>query len=71
MKISNFIAVGENIHCTRIYRTDGKFVKTDGNGKPTIEYTADDAVRQLPIPAVFTESADWQAGKVKHCAVAV
>lgn len=65
-----FIGVGENIHCTRTYKTDGKFVAKTDNGY-AIPYRQGGVVRQLPIPAVFLEGADWAAGKVKHCAVAI
>jgi len=71
MGVNEFIAVGENIHCTRIYKVGGKFVKPiDGEGY-VIEYTAGDEARSLPVPSEFMENADWQAGKVKHCAVAI
>ena len=71
MSIDKFIAVGENIHCTRIYKVGGKFVKPGAGDGYVIEYTVDDEVRNLPVPAEFTANADWQAGKVKHCAVAI
>lgn len=71
MEISRFIAVGENIHCTRIYKVGGKYVKAEKKGRYVINYMADGEIRYLPIPSVFTESADWEAGKVKHCAVAI
>ncbi len=70
MNISEFIAVGENIHCTRIYKVGGKFCK-EGDGGYVIEYTVDGETRQLPVPESFTQNADWEAGKVKHCAVAL
>jgi hypothetical protein len=66
-----FIIVGENIHCTRIYKVGGNFVKTLDNGQSVIVYGGKADARHLPVPAVFTQGADWQAGKVKHCAVAV
>ncbi|MEI6969876.1 MAG: dihydropteroate synthase [bacterium] len=65
-----FVCVGENIHCTRIYKTDGKFVTTTPTGY-AIPYRRDGAVFQLPVPAVFLNGADWANGKVKHCAVAI
>lgn len=71
MKISRFIGVGENIHCTRIYKVGGKFVTEAGDGSYVIQYESDGQPRSLPIPARFTESADWEAEKVKHCGVAI
>lgn len=65
-----FICVGENIHCTRIYKTDGKFVtKTDAGF--SIPYKSGGMARQLPIPKVFFDGPEWASGKVKHCAVAI
>lgn len=71
MAIDRFIAVGENIHCTRIYKVGGKFVKPSGGNTYAIEYVAGGENRLLPVPPHFTEAADWHAGKVKHCAVAI
>jgi len=65
-----FIAVGENIHCTRSYKTDGKFVVKTAGGY-AIPYNAGGSEKQLPVPSVFTGGADWASGKVKHCAVAI
>jgi len=66
-----FITIGENIHCSRIYKTNGKFVEKDENGRFLLKYRADNEQRTVPIPDEFTENSDWQAGKVKHCAVAL
>jgi hypothetical protein len=68
--MSKFIVIGENIHCTRIYKVGGAFVKPMEGGGQAIVYGDKNAPRFLPVPKVFTEGADWQAGKVKHCAVA-
>lgn len=71
METPLFIAVGENIHCTRIYKVGGKFCKEVGNGGFAIEFMADGTRCTLPIPDAFTDTADWQSGRVKHCAVAI
>jgi len=71
MKIDTFISVGENIHCTRIFKVDGLFCKPDANGTYQIKYNSPKGTSYMPVPAYFTEGADWQAGKVKHCAVAI
>ncbi len=65
-----FIAVGENIHCTRIFKVGGLRVKTDDEKEYYITFQNGDIEDRLPIPAHFKESADWESGKVKHCAVA-
>jgi hypothetical protein len=71
MAQSNFIAVGENIHCTRIYKVGGKFVKTLEDGASVIAYEEDGQKRHLPVPKKYLESSDWAAGKVKHAAAAM
>jgi 5-methyltetrahydrofolate corrinoid/iron sulfur protein methyltransferase len=68
--MKKLIVVGENIHCTRIYKVGGNFVKPHGSGQ-AIVYGGKTDTRYLPIPARFMETADWVSGKVKHCAVAV
>mgnify|MGYP001560485342 CR=1 FL=1 len=65
-----FICVGENIHCTRVYKTDGKFVTQTGNGY-AIPYKSGKTPAYLPVPKVFLDGADWASGRVKHCAVAI
>lgn len=71
MSTITFIPIGENIHCTRIYKVGGNFVKKLDNGQDVIVYSANKQTRHLPIPQHFTQSADWAAGKIKHCAVAI
>lgn len=71
MAISAFISVGENIHCTRIYKVGGAFCSELPGGGFGIHYQAGREDRVLPVPPVFMEGADWQAGRVKHCAVAI
>jgi 5-methyltetrahydrofolate corrinoid/iron sulfur protein methyltransferase len=72
MSHTRFIAVGENIHCTRIYKVDGALVKDMGDGTFAIRYTLDGQEQVLPIPPHFVESEDWTKGKkVKHAAVAM
>ncbi|MBN1556796.1 MAG: dihydropteroate synthase [Lentisphaerae bacterium] len=66
MGIERFIIVGENIHCTRVYKVGGKFV-TEQDGRWVVAYRGG----ALPVPPAFTEGAEWEAGKVKHCAVAI
>ena len=66
-----FIGVGENIHCTRIYKVGGKYVKESGTGGYAIFYTDKGQEKSLPIPEEFTKKQDWENGKVKHTAVAI
>ncbi len=69
--MKKFIIIGENIHCTRVYKVGGQFAQTRPDGSGVILYGEKGSVRELPVPAVYRDGADWQAGKVKHCAVAV
>ncbi len=71
MDIGRFIVVGENIHCTRIFKVGGKSVRTHADGVSEIVFSANGERRSLLVPPVFTEGADWQNGRVKHCAVAI
>ena len=66
-----FIVVGEKIHCTRIFKTDGERVATSADGGFELTYTRGKAKRALPVPPVFVGGPDWASGKVKHCAVAI
>ena len=69
--MKKLIVVGENIHCTRVYKVGGNFVKQQADGSHAIVYGGKGESRTLPIPQRFLETADWAAGKNKHCAVAV
>ncbi len=71
MKIDTFISVGENIHCTRIFKVGGKNVGPNAKGEQVITYKSGKDTRELPVPKVFQEGGDWANGKVKHCAVAI
>lgn len=66
-----FIAVGENIHCTRIYKVGGTFVKNLDESTHVIAYQEDGQEKHLPIAKRFVEASDWKNGKVKHAAVAM
>ena len=68
---SKFIAVGENIHCTRIYKVGGKYIKTLETGENVISYIDRGTQRHLPIPDCFVESEDWENDKVRHAAVGI
>ncbi len=71
MKIEKFIGVGENIHCTRVYKVGGKFAVESVGGGYEILYKSEGESRALLIPECFMEGSTWGSGKVKHCAVAI
>ena len=66
-----YIIVGENIHCTRVRMTSGKFVTTLPDGRSALVFQADGQARHLPIPENIVAGAEWQNGKVRHVAVAM
>jgi 5-methyltetrahydrofolate--homocysteine methyltransferase len=70
MQVQRFIAVGENIHCTRIFKVGGKYC-TEKDGTFVIAYTRNGELKELPVPEAVTQSAEWENGRVKHCAVAI
>ncbi|MFZ4615093.1 MAG: dihydropteroate synthase [Rectinemataceae bacterium] len=67
----SYIIVGENIHCTRIRLSSGKFVETDAAGRSWLLFKDAGAPAKLPIPRAFTDSDDWKAGKIRHVAAAI
>ena len=71
MSALKFIVIGENIHCTRVFKREGKFITKLPDGRDAIAYSVGKDTRHLPVPPHFQKTADWEAGKVKHCAVAV
>lgn len=66
-----FIVIGENIHCSRIYKVGGSFVKPCAKGAYALVYTVDGQEQCVPIPQHILESEAWAKGKVKHAAVAM
>jgi len=71
MKIARFIIVGENIHCTRVYKVGGQFVQPGPDGKHQVAYKSGGQPCGLAVPDAFLRSADWAAGRLKHCAAAI
>ncbi len=69
--IKQFISIGENIHCTRILKREGKLIVSLDNGGYGIAFEHNAVKHVLPIPDFFLKSADWENGKVKHCAAAI
>ncbi|MDA8427236.1 MAG: dihydropteroate synthase [Treponema sp.] len=67
----SYIVVGENIHCTRIRMTSGKFVETDPSGRSFLVFKDRGVPARLPIPELFTSSDDWKNGKIRHVAAAI
>ncbi len=71
MAQSPLIIVGENIHCTRVRLTSGKFVAALPDGRRALVFRDNGKPAHLPIPAHVLDGEEWQNGKVRHVAVAV
>ncbi|MFW6146323.1 MAG: dihydropteroate synthase [Planctomycetota bacterium] len=72
MELSHFIAIGENIHCTRIVKREGKHAVRLPDGREVIRFAYEGEARELPIPPNWGEiSPAFEEGKVKHVAVAL
>ncbi len=67
----SFIIIGENIHCTRVRLTKGKFVETLDDGTSALVFRENGKKQRLPIPKEIAEGQDFADGKVRHVAVAV
>ena len=67
----NYIAVGENIHTTRVLLRKGKRIE-EADGQEVILYeAADGASRRLPIPDSVKSTQDYDEGRVKHVKIAL
>lgn len=66
-----YYAVAENIHCTLIRKTGGKFVSQAEDGSASILYKEDGKEKGFPVPQKFIDADDWSNGKVKHMAAAM
>jgi cobalamin-dependent methionine synthase I len=72
MDAGNFIAIGENIHCTRIVKRNGKRAKTLPSGREAVVFEYRGEERCLNIPENWgTISPAFEQGKVKHGALAI
>lgn len=71
MAPGRYIIVGENIHCTRIRMTAGKFVGLAEDGRSSLVFKEGAATRYLPIPDAFLDSEEWKSGRIKHVQVAI
>lgn len=67
----NYIIVGENIHCTRVRMTTGKFVTVLPDGRSALVFQSGGKSQHLPIPEAIVSGAEWKNGKVRHVAVAM
>lgn len=72
MDMSNFIVIGENIHCTLSYKADGTRIGQTPDGRSGVTYTHNGQDRILPIPETWGDvSSMYAQGKVQHVALAL
>jgi len=72
MAISSFTIIGENIHTTRVLRTDGKRVTEDECGRESVNYRdINGTLSLMRIPDSFKETQVYKQGRVKHFMIAV
>ena len=72
MSYSSFTIIGENIHTTRVLRTDGKRVTKDEKGGEFVNYRdINGEISFMQIPDSFKETQVYQQGRVKHFMIAV
>jgi 5-methyltetrahydrofolate--homocysteine methyltransferase len=67
----SYIIVGENIHCTRVRLTGGKFVEEMPDGSFSLVFSEKGKTSHLPIPESVIKGDNFRDGKVRHVSVAV
>jgi len=68
---TGFVIIGENVHATRVLRTNGKRFVTDGD-RESIRYTTIDGIaRLLDIPDWARSGQDYNDGRIKHIKIAM
>ena len=75
MKIPNhpehFVAIGENIHTTRVISKKGQRFDSEGNQESVRFVSVDGEDRLLPIPDSAKVGQDYSAGRIKHVKIAI
>ena len=67
-----FIIVGENIHATRVFRSNGKRVVKTNEGSEAVSYIDRGGDQKLMnVPDWFKDSQPYQQGQIKHFLIAM
>lgn len=66
-----FIAIGENIHATRVVLRKGRRVAVRAGAVAVLYRAADGAERALPVPEAAKKTKDYEEGRVKHVQIAI
>ena len=72
MNWNKFVVVGENIHCTRIVKRNGKRAGTRPDGSEMVTFSYRGEERELSVPADWEQfSPAFGQDKIKHAALAI
>ena len=67
-----FIIVGENIHATRVFRSNGKRVVKTSEGSEAVSYIDRGGDKKLMnVPDWFKDTQPYQQGQIKHFLIAM
>lgn len=66
-----FLAIGENIHTTRVVLRSGRHVVAEGDDEWLAFVDVEGVERRLPVPAWHRETDEHLAGRLKHVAIAI
>lgn len=66
-----FVAIGENIHATRVVLRKGRRVAVRAGAVAVLYRAADGAERALPVPEAAKKTKDYEEGRVKHVQIAI
>ena len=67
----SYIAIGENIHTTRVLLRKGKRIDVEDESEVIKYETVDGLIRSLPIPETVKSTQDYDEGRVKHVKLAL
>jgi len=69
---TEFIIIGENIHCSRVVKRDGVRGGVAPDGRPGIRFPDGDGESWVPLPDSILESKEFTTGeRIKHVMAAV
>lgn len=72
MNLSQFVTVGENIHCTRIVKRGGSRTETSSDGVESVIFRYKGERYLLPVPPNWADvSPAYEEGKIHHVALAI
>lgn len=67
----SFVAIGENIHATRVVLRKGRRIATRDGAAAVLYRAADGAERAMPVPEAVKKTKDYEEGRVKHVQIAI